>query len=129
MPHPPQPSPGSDGDGEGREKNAAAKMTSWFAVFFGNAMGIMKALAPISFQPQKPKPSSLSIAPTFSMKPADEKESTLGSGPSSARTVEIIEGDTLWGLSRKYGVSIEAIKEANGIAGDTIYAGKKLIIP
>lgn len=26
-------------------------------------------------------------------------------------------------------VSIEAIKEANGITGDTIYDGKKLIIP
>ncbi|KAG1330226.1 Peptidoglycan-binding lysin domain [Cocos nucifera] len=129
MPPPPLPSSGSDSGGEGREKKSAAQMTSWFAVFFGNAMGIMKALDPKFFQPRKPKPSPPSISPTFSMKPADEKESTLGSGQSSARTVEIIEGDTLWGLSRKYGVSIEAIKEANGITGDTIYAGKKLIIP
>uniref|UniRef100_A0A2N9F7T3 LysM domain-containing protein n=1 Tax=Fagus sylvatica TaxID=28930 RepID=A0A2N9F7T3_FAGSY len=48
---------------------------------------------------------------------------------SSQRTIEIVKGDTLWGLSRKFGVSINAIKEANGLEGDTIYAGKKLIIP
>ncbi|KAH7510657.1 hypothetical protein FEM48_Zijuj04G0105400 [Ziziphus jujuba var. spinosa] len=48
---------------------------------------------------------------------------------SSQRTVKIVKGDTLWGLSRKYGVSIDAIKEANGLKGDTIYAGKKLRIP
>ncbi|KAK9153078.1 hypothetical protein Sjap_000558 [Stephania japonica] len=48
------------------------------------------------------------------------------------RTVEIVKGDTLWGLSRKFGVkevSVDAIKEANGLEGDTIYAGKKLVIP
>ncbi|PQQ07496.1 circumsporozoite protein-like isoform X1 [Prunus yedoensis var. nudiflora] len=48
---------------------------------------------------------------------------------SSHKTIEIEKGDTLWGLSREYGVSIDAIKEANGLTGDTIYAGKKLIIP
>ncbi|XXG77480.1 hypothetical protein AAC387_Pa08g1626 [Persea americana] len=49
--------------------------------------------------------------------------------PSSPKTIEIVKGDTLWGLSRKHGVSIDAIKEANGLSGDTIYAGKKLVIP
>ncbi|KAJ8476657.1 hypothetical protein OPV22_020384 [Ensete ventricosum] len=46
-----------------------------------------------------------------------------------SRPVEIVRGDTLRGLTRKYGVSINAMKEANGIQGDTIYAGKKLITP
>lgn len=49
--------------------------------------------------------------------------------PASCRIVEILRGDTLWGFSMKCGVSIDAIKEANGLSGDTIYAGKKLIIP
>jgi N-acetylmuramoyl-L-alanine amidase len=38
-------------------------------------------------------------------------------------------GDTLWGISQKYGVTIEQIKEANGLTSDTIYIGQKLIIP
>jgi N-acetylmuramoyl-L-alanine amidase len=38
-------------------------------------------------------------------------------------------GDTLWGISQKYGVTIEQIKEANGLISDTIYVGQKLIIP
>jgi N-acetylmuramoyl-L-alanine amidase len=38
-------------------------------------------------------------------------------------------GDTLWGISQKYGVTIEQIKEANGLTSDTIYVDQKLIIP
>ncbi|KAM1132432.1 hypothetical protein FF1_046827 [Malus domestica] len=45
------------------------------------------------------------------------------------KTIEIEKGDTLWGLSREHGAPIDAIKEVNGLTGDTIYAGKKLIIP
>ncbi|KAG6419448.1 hypothetical protein SASPL_121670 [Salvia splendens] len=48
---------------------------------------------------------------------------------STGKAVEIVKGDTLWGLSRKYGVPIQEIKEANGLTSDTIYAGKKLVIP
>ncbi|KAM7271241.1 hypothetical protein ACFE04_030455 [Oxalis oulophora] len=44
-------------------------------------------------------------------------------------TVDVTPGDTLWGLSKKHGVSVDAIKQANGLSGDTIYVGKKLIIP
>ncbi|KAM1011652.1 hypothetical protein ACFX2C_046968 [Malus domestica] len=47
------------------------------------------------------------------------------------KTIEIEKGDTLWGLSREHGEiqPVDAIKEVNGLTGDTIYAGKKLIIP
>eukprot|EP00249_Psilotum_nudum_P012404 c23764_g1_i1 orf=146-688(+) len=44
-------------------------------------------------------------------------------------TYEINKGDTLYGISRKYGVTVEALKVANGISGDDIYAGDKLVIP
>lgn len=43
--------------------------------------------------------------------------------------IAIEEGDTLWDIARAYGVSIRAIKEANGITGDNILIGQKLIIP
>jgi LCP family protein required for cell wall assembly len=38
-------------------------------------------------------------------------------------------GDTLFALARRYGVSVEAIQQANNLAGDNIYAGQQLIIP
>ncbi|CAK9222855.1 unnamed protein product [Sphagnum troendelagicum] len=44
--------------------------------------------------------------------------------------IDVHRGDTLWGISRKHGVSLEALKAANGIgAGDFISAGDTLVIP
>jgi len=48
-------------------------------------------------------------------------------GPATVHTV--VRGDTLWGLSRQYGVSIDAIKQANAMAGDTVILGQRLQIP
>ncbi|KAJ7531625.1 hypothetical protein O6H91_14G051500 [Diphasiastrum complanatum] len=47
----------------------------------------------------------------------------------SKQTYDINKGDTLFSLSRRYGVSIQDLKEANGIVGDNIRAGDTLIIP
>jgi LysM repeat protein len=38
-------------------------------------------------------------------------------------------GDTLSGIAEEFGISVEALREANGINGDLIYAGDVLIIP
>lgn len=38
-------------------------------------------------------------------------------------------GDSLWKLARQYGTTVDAIQRANGIWGDTIYAGEVLTIP
>lgn len=38
-------------------------------------------------------------------------------------------GDTLWGLSKQYRVSVASIKAANGLTRDTIALGAKLKIP
>jgi hypothetical protein len=54
------------------------------------------------------------------------------SGPSGGVRYHTIKpGDTLWEISRSYNVSVEAIKKANGLAGDnpTLIVGKKLVIP
>ena len=39
------------------------------------------------------------------------------------------KGDTLYSLSKKYGVSVDALRSANAISGSDLYAGQKLIIP
>jgi len=48
---------------------------------------------------------------------------------SSPKVHTVVRGDTLWGLSRQYGVSVSAIKAANGMTRDTIVLGSKLKIP
>ncbi len=51
--------------------------------------------------------------------------------PPAARDAvhTVVRGDTLWGLSRKYNVSVDAIKKANGMTRDTVVLGSKLRIP
>lgn len=48
----------------------------------------------------------------------------------TAATVHtVVKGDTLWGLSQKYKVSVDAIKQANGMTKDTVVLGTRLQIP
>jgi len=51
--------------------------------------------------------------------------------PAIARTHVVSKGDTLWGLSRKYDVSVDAIRAANNMgAGDSnIVLGTTINIP
>jgi len=41
----------------------------------------------------------------------------------------VVKGDTLYGLSRKYGASVSDIQTANGLKGSSISLGANLIIP
>ena len=55
-------------------------------------------------------------------------------GPSPTPTGNTVphtvaKGDSLWGLAKRYGTSIEAIQAANGLAGTNIQAGQTLQIP
>ncbi|KAK8672758.1 hypothetical protein V6N13_111121 [Hibiscus sabdariffa] len=146
-------SPASSNDGDNHptnSKEAAVAKTAGFVVFSGIAMSILKTLNPFnkerdatslsqqpvvdSIQPIRdsaPSPPTPTPTPfpelTVTKKAVDYTEQRPPE--YSEQVIEIVKGDTLWGLSRKYGVSIDAIKEANGLTGDTIYAGKKLIIP
>ncbi len=43
--------------------------------------------------------------------------------------VKVKSGDTLYGLSKRYGVSVASIKSANGLKSDLIVDGKTLKIP
>jgi hypothetical protein len=45
-------------------------------------------------------------------------------------TVVVAPGDTLWRISRRYGVSVEAIARANGLRDpDRISVGQRLVVP
>ena len=45
------------------------------------------------------------------------------------RTHTVVSGDSLWGISRRYGVSIERLREANRLEDDRVRIGQVLIIP
>ena len=66
-----------------------------------------------------------------SSKPRTVSSSTTSrtTSRSSSRYHTVRKGDTLYGLSRKYKVSVSSIQRANGISGSMIRDGKKLRIP
>lgn len=78
--------------------------------------------------------STRSTAPSSSTRisttpPPTRSTSTTTSSSSGSRTHTVAQGDTLWGISRKYGVSVSAIQAKNGIHGTLIRPGQKLRIP
>ncbi|MCJ2144887.1 LysM peptidoglycan-binding domain-containing protein [Bacillus paralicheniformis] len=54
--------------------------------------------------------------------------STLFAGAASAQTITVKKGDTLWGFSKKYGTSVNKIKQENKLKSDIIYIGQRLSI-
>ncbi|KAL5707530.1 hypothetical protein ACHQM5_018424 [Ranunculus cassubicifolius] len=125
----------SNNNGSSRMKENVAK-TAGFIVFSGIAFSLLKTLNPykqntINSSHHNTLPLQKSTPEYILQKPLEPIQisdviSTLDSTP---RTIQIVKGDTLWALSKKHGVSVDAIKEANGLTGNTIYAGKKLVIP
>lgn len=51
------------------------------------------------------------------------------SGDGSSPIYRVDRGDTLWGIAKQVGVTVEDLQEANGLAGPRIYAGQLLTLP
>lgn len=114
------------------------------AVRVGQKLRIETTLAAAD-QPQKTTTtSSATTKPQPATQPASSTKKSTGSSsslksstassqkktqPAKATEHSIKSGETLSSISKKYGVSIDAIKRANGMSGDAIRAGKTLKIP
>lgn len=143
-----KPNGKSSGKDNGK-KDAVVATSAGFVVFTGIALSLFKALWPKkpveesfiseevvsttsienTFEDLKEKASEVPKAANGVAYDVGKKFQKAGGKKKSSQTIEIFKGDTLWGLSRKYGVSVEAIKAANAFSDDTIYAGEKLILP
>jgi peptidoglycan hydrolase-like protein with peptidoglycan-binding domain len=56
-------------------------------------------------------------------------QNTASSQNGSGQIYTVQPGDTLWGVSKKYNVSITQLQQANGLSGSEIRPGQKLSIP
>jgi LysM repeat protein len=85
--------------------------------------------------PTKPKPvappSQIVNKPTPTSAPkAEPTKSTTKVASSSSKSHTMGKGDTLYSLSRKYGISVTALQKANNITNpNAIREGTKLVIP
>lgn len=115
-------------------------------------LGVRQARTPgKSTQAAKAKKPTPEPAPPAAVPKAPPKTATLPPSPpaevasapvepplqianvQSVRTgvarVTVQAGDTLWGLAHQHGLSVDALKQANGLAGDVIVPGQELLIP
>lgn len=54
---------------------------------------------------------------------------TVSSGPASHQDYVVRKGDSLWEIAAKTGVSVAALRTANGLQGNRIYVGQTLLVP
>ena len=79
--------------------------------------------------PYQPLPGIPNGAPAGNV-PADTYPEAPGGIPAAGGTSHtVVAGDSLWGLARKYGTTIEAIQTANGLTNTNIRTGQTLTIP
>jgi LysM repeat protein len=74
--------------------------------------------------PTPTPPSLLPAQPTLG--PATTIPSPI---PLSGRVYTVAEGDTLGSIARKWGVSVQALKDANALTSDLLHVGDQLKIP
>ncbi len=85
-----------------------------------------------SYQPKRVARAEPIIDPpkTTTAKPKRDAYAPLTTGALPSRDSIIVQpGDTLYQLSRRYGVSVGAIRQANGLTGNVIRPGQKLVLP
>jgi LysM repeat protein len=74
------------------------------------------------------------ITPTATPQPTPSVGPTRRPGPErtprpEVRTYTVVEGDTLTLIAERFGTTVDAIRQANGIGGDVINIGQVLVIP
>ncbi len=87
-------------------------------------------LTPDILTPRAPTSNSpLPIAPTALPVVVATSTPVITTTVGVPQPYVVQQGDTLFSLARRYGVTVEAIQQANNLTGDGIYVGQQLIIP
>lgn len=60
---------------------------------------------------------------------ATETHAPAAASHSSGETIEVKAGDTLYGLSKRHGVSLAELMSANGLTSPNLKPGQKLLLP
>lgn len=81
---------------------------------------------PAPYQPIPGAAASPSVAPSAGNY---IPEPSVGAAAGATINHTVVSGDSLWGLSRKYNTSVQAIQQANGMSDTVIRVGQTIQIP
>lgn len=85
-----------------------------------------RPLATLSEVPETNDETSVSAPSTGTSQSNKGGSSSTGSSSSGRKTIKVVRGDTLYGLARRYGTTVDRLKSLNGLRSNTIYAGQQL---
>jgi murein DD-endopeptidase MepM/ murein hydrolase activator NlpD len=89
--------------------------------------------APSQPQPQQPNPTQVAVLPQTpkvgDAGQAQQPQTSPAPGTSGGASYTVVSGDTLSAISRRTGVSADAIKRANNLDSGLIRIGQTLMIP
>ncbi|WP_178086850.1 LysM peptidoglycan-binding domain-containing protein [Methylacidimicrobium tartarophylax] len=83
--------------------------TGWIALFFCGT-------------PPPANAAESSASPPSAEAPAEPP-------PPGSTKYTVKQGDSLWKISRKFKISVEALRKANGLKNDRLQIGQELIVP
>lgn len=84
--------------------------------------GVVVTAAPVGNQPTAPAPT---VSPLGTPGVISSQNAQIG----GQRTHIVQQGDTLYNISRRFGVTVDQLKQRNGLVGDMIRVGQQLTIP
>ena len=86
---------------------------------------------PASYSPggQGLRPQKAAYVPPSPAPRASAAVQRMGAQSAPARSVTVAQGDSLYTLSKRYGVSVEAIQAANNLSDIRLHVGQAIVIP
>lgn len=76
-----------------------------------------------------PSVPSVPSVPTYNTPTYDTPSAPVSYTGSGSKSYTVAGGDTLYRIGQRHGTTVNAIKSANGLSGDTIRIGQTLMIP